>query len=254
MPRGRTLATGSSGVVLLFTGRPTATSSSRPRCILGGANAVLTGSRPADGTAYAVGPHAATTAKRHPEMHILVPSDRQVRSVGFVHVERTQRLPNCIVRSGVPLVPLVRACTDSARRISSAAEVTELLSEPVQRGCARSGRSGQNSSRITAGHRRAPRGACRRRRRSAFGSGASGQAVVAEDGTARSLVERRRSGTARVGSSGSPTAGWTKSRWSGRSSRASGTSIRPLTSTRCDEQPSSRQQEPSTSPRSRRWC
>ena len=65
---------------------------------------------------------------------MLVPASRQVRSVEFVHVERTRRLPAPIMRKGVPLVPLVRACTDSARRIRSTAEVTELFADPVQRG------------------------------------------------------------------------------------------------------------------------
>ena len=70
---------------------------------------------------------------RYPEIHVLVPKRKQVRSVGFVHVERTLRVPVAIDRGGVPLAPLVRACTDAARRIRSSAEVTELLAEPVQR-------------------------------------------------------------------------------------------------------------------------
>lgn len=122
------------GVVLLFTGRPTNDQLVQAALILGGANAVVTGIEACRRHGLRRGPARRDDADSHyPEVHILVPSDRQVRSVGFVHVERTKRLPNCIERSGVPLVPLVRACTDSARRISSAAEVTELLSEPVQR-------------------------------------------------------------------------------------------------------------------------
>jgi len=67
-----------------------------------------------------------------PEIHVLVPEQRQVRSVEFVHVERTTRLPASVVRGGIPLAPVVRSCTDAARRIRSPAEVTELLSDAVQ--------------------------------------------------------------------------------------------------------------------------
>ena len=122
------------GVVLLFTGRPTTDQLVHAALVLCGPDAMVTGIEACRRHGLRRGP-----VRRHdpdgsyPEIHILVPESRQVRSVEFVHVERTSRLPGPILRDGVPLVPLVRACTDAARRIRSAAEVTELLSEPVQR-------------------------------------------------------------------------------------------------------------------------
>jgi hypothetical protein len=79
------------------------------------------------------GPVRRADPKR-PDMHVLVPEGRQVRSVEFVHVERTGRLPMSVQREGVPVAPLIRACTDTARRLRSSAEITELFADPVQRG------------------------------------------------------------------------------------------------------------------------
>ena len=65
---------------------------------------------------------------------MLVPMARQVRSVGYVHVERTKRLPAAIVRAGIPLAPVPRACIDAARRLTRPGDVAELLADAVQRG------------------------------------------------------------------------------------------------------------------------
>ena len=46
---------------------------------------------------------------------MLVPEERQLKGSEFVVVERTTRLPSAIVRDGVPLTPVVRACLDVAR-------------------------------------------------------------------------------------------------------------------------------------------
>ena len=67
------------------------------------------------------------------KLHVLVPDDRQLRSCVFVTVERTPRLPAPLVRVGVPLTPAPRACLDAARRLRSAAEITELIADTVQR-------------------------------------------------------------------------------------------------------------------------
>jgi hypothetical protein len=121
------------GIVLLFTGRPTVDQLVHAALLLGGSDAVVTGLEACRRHGLRRGPVRRTDAVR-PEIHLLVPSGRQVRSVEFVHVERTRRLPTAVVREGVPLAPLVRACTDAARRIRSTADVTELLADPVQRG------------------------------------------------------------------------------------------------------------------------
>ena len=78
---------------------------------------------------------AVTTPARYPEIHVLVPERRQVRSVEFVHVERTMRPPD----SGDPRrqfrsrrCALLHGCRTP--EIRSSAEVTELLSDAVQQG------------------------------------------------------------------------------------------------------------------------
>ncbi len=66
-------------------------------------------------------------------MHILVPDEREITSSGFVVVERTTRLPDPIMRDGVPVAPVYRAALDAARRIRDFDIVQALLAEAVQR-------------------------------------------------------------------------------------------------------------------------
>ncbi len=121
------------GIVLLFTGRPTVDQLVRAALVLCGPDAMVTGIEACRRYGLRRGPVRRNSELR-PEIHVLVPERRQIRSVEFVHVERTRRLPVPVLRDGVPLAPLVRACTDGARRIRSTAEVTELFADPVQRG------------------------------------------------------------------------------------------------------------------------
>jgi hypothetical protein len=122
------------GIVMLFTGQPTADQLVHAALLLAGPDAMATGIEGCRRHGLRRGPlRRADNRSGRLEVHLLVPRSRQVRSVEYVHVERTQRLPNPIVRGGVPLAPLVRSCTDAARRLRSAAEITELFSEPVQR-------------------------------------------------------------------------------------------------------------------------
>lgn len=122
------------GIVLLFTGRPTVDQLVHAALLLCGPDAIVTGVEACRRHGVRRGPARRTDDDRRPEIHVLVPKKRQVRSVEFVHVERTLRLPVPVVRDGIPLAPLVRACTDTSRRIRSSAEVTELFADPVQRG------------------------------------------------------------------------------------------------------------------------
>lgn len=117
------------GVVLLSTGRPTSDQRVRAALLLAGDQAVVTGLEACRRHGLRRGPTRLLTD----EVHILVPHGRQVRSVGFVHVERTLRTMEPVVRTGIPLAPVVRACTDAARRLTAAGEITELLSDAVQR-------------------------------------------------------------------------------------------------------------------------
>jgi hypothetical protein len=122
------------GIVMLFTGNPTVDQMVHAALLLTGPDAMVTGIEACRRHGLRRGPvRRVDEAGGRREVHVLVPSTRQVRSVEFVHVERTDRLPDPIIRGGVRLAPLVRSCTDAARRLRSAGEITELLSEPVQR-------------------------------------------------------------------------------------------------------------------------
>ena len=116
---------------------------------------------------------------------------RQVRSVGYVHVERTERLPAPVLRGGVPLAPLVRSCTDAARRLRSAAEITELF---VGSRAAQHVHRDHAVEELHAGSRRgtadSPRRARGCRGRRAVSGRARSQAILAEYRIARSVVER----------------------------------------------------------------
>ena|GEM_PF-258603 len=123
------------GIVLLFTGRPTRDQQVLAALLLCGPDALVTGLEACRRHGLRRGPVRQVTERgSFVEVHILIPQDRQVRSVGYLHVERTLRLPSDVVRDGFPLAPVPRSCTDAARRIRSRAEITELLSDSVQRG------------------------------------------------------------------------------------------------------------------------
>jgi len=122
------------GIVMLFTGHPTADQLVHAALLLAGPDSVVTGIEACRRHGLSRRPvRRVDDGNGRLEVHVLIPKPRQVRSVEFVHVERTERLPAPVLRGGVPLAPLVRSCTDAARRLRSAAEITELLSEPVQR-------------------------------------------------------------------------------------------------------------------------
>jgi hypothetical protein len=118
------------GIVLLFTGRPTRDQEVQAALLLCGDGAVVTGMEACRRYDLRRGPKVD---KLDRSVTVLIPHERQRRSVGFVEVERTHRMPETAMRGGVPLAPLPRACMDAARRLRSAADVTELLAEPVQR-------------------------------------------------------------------------------------------------------------------------
>jgi hypothetical protein len=122
------------GVVALFTGRPTREQYVRAALLLGGPDALVTGLEACRRHGMRRGPLHPLDGEEPAEVHILVPAGRQVRSVGYVHVERTYRRPAAVTRQGVPLAPVPRACVDAVRRLPRPGDVTELLSDAVQRG------------------------------------------------------------------------------------------------------------------------
>ena len=211
------------GIVLLFTGHPTVDQLVHAALLLCGPDAMVTGVEACRRHGLRRGPARRGDTERS-KIHVLVPASRQVRSVEFVHVERTCRLPAPVLRDGIPLAPLVRACTDAARRIRSAAEVTELfVRRCAAQACARLPRCGRSSAQARGEAPPFPAPSLLTLRRSAVSGGALRQAVVAEHGAARTVVERRGVRRPRAQSWVSRTAGSTRSRWYGRSSRASGT-------------------------------
>ena len=119
------------GVILLFTGRPSRDQEVLAALLLCGEGSIVTGLEACRRHGLRRGP-APDQGDR--SVTVLVPHSRQRRSVGYVEVERTRRMPKVVERSGIPLAALPRACMDAARRLRSVNEVTELLSEPVQRG------------------------------------------------------------------------------------------------------------------------
>jgi hypothetical protein len=116
------------GVVLLTTGHPTGGQLVAAALLHGGRDAVLTGLEACRRHGVRRGPAA------EPPVHVLVPHTRQVRSAASIQVERSRRMPQLVVRDGVPLAPVPRAVVDAARRLRSARDITELLADPVQRG------------------------------------------------------------------------------------------------------------------------
>lgn len=66
-------------------------------------------------------------------VHLLVPHDQRSRSVGFVLVERTVRMPEAAAACTLPTAPLARAVVDAARRSLDRRAVRALAAEVVQR-------------------------------------------------------------------------------------------------------------------------
>jgi hypothetical protein len=118
------------GIVLLFTGRPTRDQEVLAALLLCGDGAVVTGLEACRRYGLRRGPKQGPTDRG---VRVLIPHERQRRSVGFVEVERTHRMPQVFMKDGIPLAPLPRACMDAARHLRVAPDVTELLAEPVQR-------------------------------------------------------------------------------------------------------------------------
>ena len=123
------------GVVLLSTGHPTDDQRVHAALLLAGEGAVITGLEACRRHGLRRGP--VREGLRDHAIHVLVPATRQVRSVGFVHIERTTRSVEPMIRAGVTLAPITRACSDSVRRLGTAGEIAELLSDAVQRGLCR---------------------------------------------------------------------------------------------------------------------
>ncbi|GAA5128632.1 hypothetical protein GCM10023320_47880 [Pseudonocardia adelaidensis] len=115
------------GILLMATGHPTPDQLATAAVMHGGPGSMITGLHACHRYGVRRGPALP------PALHLLVPHARQVRNTELMHVERTARLPAPIVRGGFPLAPPARAVIDAARRLRSRREITELVSDAVQR-------------------------------------------------------------------------------------------------------------------------
>jgi hypothetical protein len=114
------------GVVLAHRGTPT-----RRELLLGalayaGAGAVITGED-------AFRAHRASV-RAETAVRVLIPEKRQRRSYGYVHIERTRRLPQARIRQQIPYAPISRATVDSCRATPSLDGVRDLISGVIQGG------------------------------------------------------------------------------------------------------------------------
>lgn len=131
--------------VLLNSGRPTPDQLVMASLVYAGPDALVTGIEAAHRHGVRRGP------KPDGRVHLLVPHNQQTASARHVVVERTRRMPEAVVRGGVPLAPVSRAVVDAARRLASPREATELMADAVQRGLCT---VGQLSSELDAAQRR----------------------------------------------------------------------------------------------------
>ncbi|RSM52598.1 hypothetical protein DMH03_40270 [Amycolatopsis sp. WAC 01376] len=115
------------GVVLLQNGEPTDEQKILAALLHAGDGSILTGVRALE--RYGLRNLPDTT-----EVHVLVPSERSVADSGFVHIERSRRLPKPRSRSGIPTAPVPRAVIDAVRRTRDKDTVTAMMAESVQRG------------------------------------------------------------------------------------------------------------------------
>lgn len=114
------------GIILLSAAEPNDRQRLQAALLRGGASVLVTGF-------WAARLHGLKRVPEPESVHILVPAEREITSVGFTLVERTTRLPPVVRRKDVPLAPVVRAVLDAARRMRDFDSIRALLAEPVQR-------------------------------------------------------------------------------------------------------------------------
>lgn len=131
--------------VLLASGRPTPDQLVVAGLLYAGPDALVTGLEAARRHGVRRGPDPDG------RLHLLVPHEQQPSSTRHVVIERTHRMPQTVLRAGMPLAPVPRAVVDGARRLSSPQQATELLADAVQRGLCT---VGQLWSEIEAAQRR----------------------------------------------------------------------------------------------------
>ncbi|WP_328701596.1 hypothetical protein [Amycolatopsis pittospori] len=114
------------GVVLLGNGEPTEEQRIEAALVHASEGSMLTG-------VFALRRYGLRNLPATEEVHVLAPAERAVAGTGFVHIERTRRLPEPRIRSGLPTAPVPRAVIDAARRTSEQDAVAAMMAEAVQR-------------------------------------------------------------------------------------------------------------------------
>lgn len=69
-----------------------------------------------------------------PQIDVLVPNTRRLRSAGQVRIVRTHTPPRPVEVTGLPVAPVARAVADAVAHLSDAGTVRRLLSEAVRGG------------------------------------------------------------------------------------------------------------------------
>jgi hypothetical protein len=117
------------GIILLHSNEPTQDQRAIAALLYAGPDAVITGIE----ACRRLGLRSRELPKGE-EILVLVPHQHKILSSEFVTIERTVRLPQAVVKDGIPLAPLIRATTDAARRIRKAEPIGQLLIEAIQHG------------------------------------------------------------------------------------------------------------------------
>ncbi|HEV8555202.1 MAG TPA: hypothetical protein VGR06_02240 [Actinophytocola sp.] len=114
------------GIVVLHNAQPTRRQLIEAALLYAGTGAVVTGLE-------ACRQHGLVRLPDEASVHLLLPADRKVISSAYVTIERTTRLPEPVIRDGLPLAPLVRSVLDACRRLRAFDTVGALITEAVQR-------------------------------------------------------------------------------------------------------------------------
>jgi len=112
------------GVVLTHRGTPTRDELLRGALAFCGEDAVVTG--------WDALLSAGLRQQAKPQVYLLIPADQQRKSFGYASIERTRKMPEPILREGIPYAPVPRALVDACRRSDSLTEVRHLVATTVQ--------------------------------------------------------------------------------------------------------------------------
>lgn len=112
--------------MLLSNGEPTDEHRIRAALLHGRQDTVLTGT-------WALRRYGLERVPHQEQVHVLIPASRDILDTGFVHVERTTRLPRPYPRGGVAVAPVHRAVIDAARLLTDEDEIQAMMAEAVQR-------------------------------------------------------------------------------------------------------------------------